>query len=172
LDCTPPCHIRRSNVATSAACTLWCSPFAVHWLVLSCLRSLAGSSPKRAVRAARVSPNGNRMNRRFFTTACFGLLGFASVLAWGAIDVRLCKAYPSYCRPKPGVCGGIDVCSSDAHMIVGLALVVLGPPFLFAILGYQLSRRNMSARQLFLWGFVAVVIDWSLTVVSTRVVSL
>jgi hypothetical protein len=144
----------------------------VHWPVLSCLRSLAGSSPKHAVRAARLSPNRNQMNRRFFTAAYFGLLGFSSVLAWGAIDVRLCKTYPSYCRPKPGVCGGIDVCSSDAHMIVGLALVVLGAPFLFAILGYQLSRRNVSARKLFLCGFVAVVIDWSLTLVGTRVVSL
>ncbi|RKE34463.1 hypothetical protein B0G76_0467 [Paraburkholderia sp. BL23I1N1] len=104
--------------------------------------------------------------------ACFGLLGFVSVLAWGAIDVRLCKAYPSYCRAKPGVCAGIDVYTSDAHMIVGLALVVLGPPFLFAILGYQLSRRNVSARQLFLCGFLAVFIDWSLTLVGTRVVSL
>lgn len=112
------------------------------------------------------------MIRRFFTTACFSLLGFASVLAWGAIDVRLCKTYPSYCRPKPGVCGGIDVCSSDAHMVVGLALVVLGPPFLFAILGYQLSRRNVCVRHLFLCGFAAVVIDWSLTFIGTRVVSL
>lgn len=110
--------------------------------------------------------------RRLFTTACFGLLGFASVLAWGIVDVRLCKAYPSYCRPKPGVCGGIDVCSSDAHMIVGLALLMLGPPFLFAILGYQLSRRNVSAQRLFMCALVAVVIDWALTLVGTRVVPL
>jgi hypothetical protein len=85
---------------------------------------------------------------------------------------QIVQGLPSYCRPKPGVRGGIDVCSSDAHMIVGLTLVVLGPPFLSAIIGYQLSRRNVSARQLFLRSFVAVVIDWSLTLVGTQIVSL
>jgi hypothetical protein len=103
------------------------------------------------------------MKRRCFTAACFSLVGFASIFAWASIDAKLCK-------PRPGFCGGIDVCSADVHVIAGLALILVAPPVLFGMLGYLLAGRN--ARQLFSWGSVAVVVHWTLTLVGTRVLPL
>jgi hypothetical protein len=110
------------------------------------------------------------MKRRCFTAACFSLVGFASIFAWASIDAKLCETYANFCKPKPGFCGGIDVCSADVHVIAGLALILVAPPVLFGILGYLLAGRN--ARQLFSWGAVAIVVHWTLTLVGTRVLPL
>ena len=112
------------------------------------------------------------MRWRFFTAACFSVVGIASLFAWASIDAKLCKMYPNFCKPKPGFCGGIDVCSADVHVMVGLALILIGPPVLFGILGYQLSKRNANTHQLFSWGLVAVAVHWTLTLVGTRVLPL
>lgn len=112
------------------------------------------------------------MKWRCFTTACFSVAGIASIFAWASIDAKLCETYSDFCKPKPGFCGGIDVCSADAHVIVGLALILVAPPVLFGILGYQLGKRSASAHQLFSWGLAAVAVHWMLTLVGTRVLPL
>jgi hypothetical protein len=111
------------------------------------------------------------MIRRFVTTAIFFLFGLFSIVVWSRVDLRLCAIYPNMCKPKPGTCGGIDVCSTDAHMLIGLALLLMAPPVLFGILGLVLSKRRAGARLMLSCLLAAVAAHWVLTFFGTRVVA-
>jgi hypothetical protein len=112
------------------------------------------------------------MIRRLTFTAVFALLGFASLIVWSSIDTYLCSLYANLCRPRPGICAGIDACAADAHMVIGLALLILGPPIAFGTLGFWLSRRLPNALALVSALLLAFVLHWAITFVATRVIIL
>lgn len=109
---------------------------------------------------------------RWLASIIFGVLGFVSFVVWSYIDEFLCGVYINLCKPPPGVCIGIDHCSPDARMLIGLIFVLLVPPILFAILGYFLSKRRVSVRCLIFVFFAAVAMHWTLTFVGTRIFAL
>src|ERR1700761_5810692 len=106
------------------------------------------------------------MKRRCFTAVCFSVIGIASVFAWASLDAKLCKMYSDFCKPRPGFCGGIDVCSADVHVMLELALMLVGPSVLFGLSGYQLGKKA-NINQLFSWGLVAIAVHWTLILVGT-----
>jgi len=112
------------------------------------------------------------MIRRIVTSIIFAIIEFISLVAWSSIDGHLCAVYAKLCTPRPGICAGIDICPATAHMVFGLILFVLGPPLLFGVLGYTLSKRNLRfpVQAKYLLG--AIVVHWMLTFLGTRVIAL
>lgn len=84
------------------------------------------------------------------------------------IDERICKLGPATCKVKLGTCTEIDHCPQTLHMIVGLVLLVLGPPVFFGIVGFISSSKMRPAKQWALFLLACVVTHWSLTFSFTR----
>jgi hypothetical protein len=108
--------------------------------------------------------------RRFFGTIGFALAGLVSVIAWAAIDSRLCTTFAHLCVPPSGQCGGgVDTCAATAHATVDLIAYLIAPPVLFAVLGCYVFARSRSARFLVSTLIGAVAVHWFVTFMGTRV---
>jgi len=108
------------------------------------------------------------MIKRATLTISFAILGFFSLVAWGAIDSNICSMYPSLCAPRAGACTEIDHCPTSLHMIVGLVLFVFGPPIAFGIVGFVLSKKERAINRWLAAAVIAVLVHWLLTFVGVR----
>ena len=94
------------------------------------------------------------MIRRWFWALGFGIVGFASVLVWGAIiDPKLCTIFVKLCIPRAGECvAGFDGGCPDT-VIATLNIIIFIfplPPILFAVLGYFFSKKFHLSQMMFL----------------------
>lgn len=113
---------------------------------------------------------GNQMMRRSLATVAFAIAGLVSVVAWAAIDARICAGFDRFCAPRPGECGGgVDACASTLHSTLSLFGYVFGPPAIFAALGFILFARRRRPLVIFGYFAVAVATHWFLTFLSVRI---
>ncbi len=108
--------------------------------------------------------------RRLAGTIGFAITGLLSVIVWAAIDSRLCGVFGRLCAPPMGECGGgLDACAQTTHSTIDLFAYLFAPTLLFAVLGFCLFARRPSARAVLTYLACAIVLQWILTFVGTRI---
>lgn len=112
------------------------------------------------------------MIKRVTLTISFAILGFFSFVAWAAIDSYICSVYPKLCTPRPGACTEIDHCPMSLHMVVGLVLFVFGPPIVFGVVGFALSKKERAVSRWIAAAMIAVLAHWLLTFVGVRLLKI
>ncbi len=107
--------------------------------------------------------------RRLLGTIGFAIAGLVSVIAWSAVDSRLCTDIKNWCTPPAGTCGGgVDACAATTHATVDLFVYLFGPPILFAALGFFLFARRRPAHIVGAYVVGAVILQWVLWFVGVR----
>ncbi len=108
--------------------------------------------------------------RRLLGTIGFAIAGLVSVIAWSAVDSRLCTVIKNWCTPPAGTCGGgVDACPATTHATIDLFVYLFGPPILFAALGFFVLSRRQPAHIVAAYLVGAVVAQWVLWFVGVRI---
>ncbi|KVC46409.1 hypothetical protein WS58_10845 [Burkholderia pseudomultivorans] len=108
--------------------------------------------------------------RRLLGTIGFAIAGLVSVIAWSAVDARLCTVIEHWCTPPAGTCGGgVDACAVTTASTIELFVYLFGPPVLFAALGFYLFSRRRSAGIVLAYLVGAVVAQWLLWFLAARI---
>lgn len=108
--------------------------------------------------------------RRLLGTIGFAIAGLVSVIAWSAVDSRLCTVIKNWCTPPAGTCGGgVDACAATTHATIDLFVYLFGPPILFAVLGFFVFARPRPAHLVARYLVCAVIAQWVLWFVGVRV---
>ncbi|WGS47978.1 hypothetical protein LFL97_39325 (plasmid) [Burkholderia sp. JSH-S8] len=110
------------------------------------------------------------MKRRILGTIGFAIAGLVSVIAWSAVDTRLCTVIERWCTPPAGTCGGgVDACAATLHAAIDLFGYLFGPPILFAVLGFWLFSRRRPAHIVEVYLVGAVIVQWLLWFLAVRI---
>ncbi|MDA0576378.1 hypothetical protein [Burkholderia gladioli] len=108
--------------------------------------------------------------RRLLGTIGFAIVGLVSVIAWSAVDSRLCTVIKNWCTPPAGTCGGgVDACPATLHATIDLIVYLFGPPILFAALGFFVFARRRPSHIIVAFLVGAVVAQWGLWFVGVRI---
>ncbi|ACR28887.1 Hypothetical protein bglu_1g17500 [Burkholderia glumae BGR1] len=108
--------------------------------------------------------------RRLLGTIGFAIAGLVSVIAWSAVDSRLCTVIKNWCTPPAGTCGGgVDACAATTHATMDLFVYLFGPPILFAALGFLVFARRPPAHIVVAYLVCAVIAQWILWFVGIRI---
>ncbi|AGK86803.1 hypothetical protein E2P84_03640 [Burkholderia cepacia] len=107
--------------------------------------------------------------RRLLGTIGFAIAGLVSVIAWSAVDSRLCTVIKNWCTPPAGTCGGgVDACAATTHATMDLFVYLFGPPILFAALGFFVFTRRRPSRIVVAYLVGAVIAQWVLWFIGVR----
>lgn len=110
------------------------------------------------------------MMRRLLGTIGFAIAGLVSVIAWSAVDSRLCTVIEHWCTPPAGTCGGgVDACRATIGSTIELFVYLFGPPILFALLGFFLFAQRRPVRTIVASLAAAVVAQWVLWFLAMRI---
>ncbi len=108
--------------------------------------------------------------RRLIGTIGFAIAGLVSVIAWSAVDSRLCTVIKNWCTPPAGTCGGgVDACAATTHAAIDLFVYLFGPPILFAALGFFVFARRRPLRTVAAYLIGAMVAQWLLWFLAVRI---
>lgn len=108
--------------------------------------------------------------RRLLGTIGFAIAGLVSVIAWSAVDSRLCTVIKNWCTPPAGTCGGgVDACAATTHATIDLFVYLFGPPILFAALGFFVLARRRPVPIAIGYLIGAVVAQWTLWFIGIRI---
>jgi len=108
--------------------------------------------------------------RRLLGTIGFAIAGLVSVLAWSAVDTRLCTVIEHWCTPPAGTCGGgVDACGTTIESTIELFAYLFGPSILFAVLGFYLFSRRRPVHIVAAYLVGAVIVQWLLWFFTTRI---
>lgn len=108
--------------------------------------------------------------RRLLGTISFAIAGLVSVIAWSAVDSRLCTAIEHWCTPPAGTCGGgVDACRTTLGSTIELFVYLFGPPILFALLGFFLFSQRRQVRIVIASLVAAVIAQWVLWFLAMRI---
>ncbi|WP_175754503.1 hypothetical protein [Burkholderia ambifaria] len=108
--------------------------------------------------------------RRLLATIGFAIAGLISVIAWSAVDARLCRVIEHWCTPPAGTCGGgVDTCAVTTGSTIELFVYLFGPPLIFAALGFYLFSRRRPVHIVATYFIGAVVAQWLLWFLAVRI---
>ncbi|WP_244098002.1 hypothetical protein [Burkholderia ambifaria] len=113
---------------------------------------------------------GTQVMRRLLGTIGFAIAGLVSVIAWSAVDTRLCTIIEHWCTPPAGACGGgVDTCAVTAGSTIELFAYLFGPPILFAALGFYVFSRRRPVHIVAAYLIGAVIVQWLLWFLAARI---